>query len=423
MNDCKSFENALLSSIPYHFRSVVENSIKSFRESQILLKIISKALNIACHSIDGFDNTICAISIGSFGRLDGLHDISDFDILYIYDGGHDDNKIDLCHKLIKKVITDNKALSFDHRIEIENDTFDFSTSLAYPVLSRDELYLQENSTRVVQLLLEGRSILNDDLVLNLKEQFIQFSGYTTVRYALNLSQLRGLLESFRASCCGSMIGSSAHTIPIRPNNKILKLFVLREFFHIASLFSLVDLAVGITNNTCTIRDALKILSSPCILKISSFCDMVSPLGKMLRSLQASSKGELIDIIKKLATTIPDDELHGIKDIFLKGTEDPLISKLRTYSLIVQKKFDGLVNLLHDTDFLHIVDALPSDITTWMGDRNLRSVLSLRENLIVSTRKLATALRVVIKYISDITSIPYPEALLNLDLIIGYELRP
>ena len=65
------------------------------------------------------------------------------------------------------------------------------------------------------------------------------------------------------------------------NRKILKLFALREFSHLANLFALTEIAIARCAGSCTEADAKRILSSPSVLKIADFGDAVGSFANLL----------------------------------------------------------------------------------------------------------------------------------------------
>ncbi|MEJ1354255.1 MAG: hypothetical protein RPU52_08455 [Candidatus Sedimenticola sp. (ex Thyasira tokunagai)] len=206
MKDCRYFEDELLAGIPYRFRAHVEETLRSFQESKVMIQLISNAITSVSEVCEASEMPDIVLAIGSFGRLDGCARLSDYDIVYVYDGPFDEIRLQSIRQTIRKIVTDNKALTFDHREPIENGTFDFDASPAYPVLSLDELRENDNKIRILQILTEGRVILGEDKIAEFKSRELEGFGYTANKHSFDLTPLRDALSEMKNAFCTDFIG-------------------------------------------------------------------------------------------------------------------------------------------------------------------------------------------------------------------------
>src|SRR5512145_3218145 len=151
MRDCSVFEGQLLGGIPYRSRYSVENALRSFQASNVMLHVYSEAvLSAKPPQLDGRPPTV--IAFGSFGRMDGAPSVSDYDVLFLYQGPVSTTHSEALRAFARRIVQSNRALPFDHRDEIEGGTFDFAKSPAYPILSTTELLAEPQGVRSLQVL-------------------------------------------------------------------------------------------------------------------------------------------------------------------------------------------------------------------------------------------------------------------------------
>lgn len=419
MHDCNFFEQCFLSGIPYRFRMFTENALKASQESQVMLNLFGNALSSAMASTSlGLPN-LFMVAIGSYGRLDGASKYSDYDILYLYEGNKNNDFVVIIRQFIKEIIAGNKALLFDHREEIERDTFDFDTSQAYPVLSTDELFHDDYETRALQFLTEGRALCQPEAIDQLKKDMITKYGYTQNINELDFRKLTTALENLKNAFCTDIIGRLAASGRKLNNKKILKLFALREFFYIATLFSVSEIAIGISTNNFTIIESIRKMSSPSTLKVSSFGDPNSPMHVLLRNQIPEVLEEIIKILEPKIDQIP---LPG-RMVFKSSHDDPKeISYLRAISLSVIHKFNSLLKRLHDENFLNSIEEFEPDYTTWIGKRQFSHITKSREELIQSSKILASTIVEILTFISEATdNATFEDAIQTLNKIKYYEI--
>ncbi|WP_022664487.1 hypothetical protein [Desulfospira joergensenii] len=419
MRDCNNFEQCFLSSIPYRFRMLTENALKASQESEVMLNLFGNALISAKVSTSLDLPNILIVAIGSYGRLDGASKFSDYDILYLYEGNKDNDVVNIIRKFIKEIVIGNKALLFDHREEIENDTFDFDISPAYPVLSTNELFNEDYEIRALQLLTEGRALCQHEVVDQLKKDLITKYGYTQNINELDFRNLTNSLENLKNAFCTEIIGRLANSGRKLNNKKILKLFALREFFYIATLFSISEIAIGVSANNFTISQSIRKMSSPSTLKISSFGDPNNPIHALIRNQIPEVFDEIIKILEPKIDQIP---LPG-RMVFKSSHDDPKeISYLRAISLSVVHKFNSLLKRLHDENFLSSIAEFEPDYTTWIGKRQFSHITKSREELIQSSKILAITIVEILTFISEATDTgTFEDAIQTLNKIKDYEI--
>lgn len=423
MKDCRYFEDELLAGIPYRFRAYVEETLRSFQESKVMVQLFSNAVQAISSTHKQSEIPDIVLAIGSFGRLDGCASLSDYDIIYIYDGLRDDNRVSKIRAMIRKLVIENKALLFDHREEIETYTFDFDKSPAYPVLAVNELFESNNEIRALQILTEGRTIIGDERINHFKSKILDGFGYTNNIHSFDLTPLREALIRMKRAFCHKFIGRLKTENRKISNRKILKLFVLREFFYISSLFALTDIYISCAISQSSKADALRKLSAPSMLKICTLSDPNGNLGKLLSRNRPELRDEILRMLKKRIESIPPSIRCAIMDQISDPGEAELFPLLRALTLSVLNKYDSLLQLLHDHNFLSIIDQLEPDITTWIAKRNFKKILDRREEMIAAAKLLAISLKEILELENElITNLAFTLGVENLQEIVTYQLE-
>lgn len=363
------------------------------------------------------------VAFGSFGRLDGSVDVSDYDSIFVYPGARDDGCIDVVRGIITQVVSSNKALPFDHRAEIESRTFDFSASPAYPIISQDELLTLTHPIRSLQVLTEGRLVCPDGVLEETRSGLLSRLGYSDDRHTLNFTSLRSALNDVRREYCTSIIGRLCSDHRPLSNRKVLKLFALREFFYLATLFSTAEVSIAASTGTSTSGNAVNLLSSPSILKVTSFADSTGALSHLLHRIRPEARIELSRRVAQRVEAMSQAERIATTDTNVDTEESELDRNIRAVSLSPLSHYDALIQLLHDTRFLAQIDGLEPDVTTWMGFRQFDKILVHRQAMIGASKNLASMLKDILVFVRD-TGWRYPleEAIVSLDQIIDYDLQ-
>jgi hypothetical protein len=255
MKYCDEFERRLLAGIPYRFRQDVESILQSFHDSRVMLGVYRRAVESSSLSTHSMRSNLSVVAFGSFGRLDGSAALSDFDVVYLYRSSKDVKHVQEIRGLITEIIRHNRALLFDHRSEIEQNTFDFDKSPAYPVIATEELFGNDPFNRTLQVLTEGRVIYGDDQIAGLRKDLLEKQyGYTENVYSLDFSKLRQDLSNLTTVFCTTTI-KQLQGEKIKANNrKILKVFALREFFYLATLFAMTEIALAVGAQHSSVED-------------------------------------------------------------------------------------------------------------------------------------------------------------------------
>jgi len=414
MEDCVRYDRKLLDCIPYENRKSVENVLKSIQESHVMLKVVSNAFT--------YNNDFHFLNlsvIGSFGRMDGCVNISDYDILYLYEGDKDETKVVNIQKLITKTISENKALLFDHRNEIESEIFDFNSSPAYPILSFSEIreFLSSDKTRnrAIQIITEGRCISNSEKLMNLKIDILNKFGFSDTSTSLDFSLLINYLNELKNSYFSNIIDSLSKSSKKGKNIKILKLFSLREFFYLSTLFALAEIAIGVSNRRIKHDEALRILSAPSILKVTSYANPIGNFILLLRELPHSNQKEVTEIF------MLDDKQYKYNYLNNYYEKDMLINNILKQSLAVTSEFDTLLSYLHDPRYLTIIDKCGIDYLQWSTNPKLVALTKNRDRLINISKKYADSIIKSINILNDCSPMIFDEAIRILNLIKEYKL--
>ncbi len=318
------------------------------------------------------------VAFGSFGRLDGSSLLSDFDILFLYGGAPQPERIAECRALIQSIVKSNRSMLFDHRRAIEDGLFDFDKSPAYPILSTQELLDDHNELRGIQVITEGRAIRGTAEVQAVRHEILARKGFSENVHQLDLAPLRIALNRSKSSYCNGIIGRLAGDRGSLCNRKILKLFALREFSFIANLFALADVAIATAANIYSPMEAARILSAPSVNKIASFANPTGSFGNIVSSLALDVRKTLTELVAKWPRT--DDTPFSVDP-----TEPPLFAHLRVPVLAVLSRYDALLKLLHDEQFIEMIDRLDPVVTNWIGLRPFQRVITYRSELISGAR--------------------------------------
>jgi hypothetical protein len=348
------------------------------------------------------------VAFGSFGRLDGAPDISDYDVLFMYPGSPDRTIVESLRASIRDIVSGNRALPFDHREEIESGVFDFDHSPAYPVLSTEELRSAEHEIRALQLITEGRAITNGNQVRSLRSDLLRYFGLADNIYELNLAPFRKALDRMKVSYCTGIFGRlKAEHRPLS-NRKILKLFALREFCHLTTLLAAAEVAIAVSgaNLDADAPRIAQILSSPSILKVASFGDPSASLGNLITGVSPEVYRELLAIarshrerLQSSSGTRYDETVDG------NDGEADLFEQLKGLTLPVLREYDALIQLLHEPKFLGLIEPLEPDLTTWLGYAQFQKVLDHRASLISLTKRLASSLHEILNTVQLATRAP------------------
>lgn len=361
------------------------------------------------------------VAFGSFGRLDGDPAISDYDVLYLYPGRKNISNVRALQGYIRELVSTNKALPFDHRAEIESNKFKFDASPAYPILSTDELRKTIAAVRQLQMLTEGRAINEPAKVLETRKTLLESLGYTDNLLALNLSPLRDSLDSFKGSYCTQFLGSLHASAHPRRNRKILKLFTLREFSYLSSVFSVADIAIATSSRAAPLEGLVQMLSAPSVLKIASFADESGSLATLFHTLPPPLKQELREIIRDHVKAISPDKLVGMPKL-TDGDADLFFTGIRLLVLNILHVYDLLLYRLHDKSFLAQIDLRGPDVATWIAVPPFPSILASRAQLIAASRALAASLCDVLECVARRKHCPaVADALLSLQRVREYQL--
>jgi hypothetical protein len=339
------------------------------------------------------------VAFGSFGRLDGATEVSDYDTIYLYEGPRDSEQEVALRELIRNIVRSNQALLFDHRAAIEDGTFDFDSSPAYPVFAADDIVKPDAEGRAVQLLMEGRCLRSPTLHSAIAATLVRNFGYTDSIHGLNLSSFREALSRLKKAYCHGVVGRPSDSHLHLTNRKILKLFALREFSYLANLFALTEVAIWVSVRMSSPTVAVRATSAPSILKIACFGEARGALAALLEARPPAVKQAATEVAETYISKLP----KGVTGVFgsspVDADEDPFIAKVRVLTLNVLRNFDSLLELLHDLEFLEAIDALAPDVTNWMSLQQFNSVLDRRQQLIDSAKTLAAALSEILRIVS------------------------
>jgi len=405
-------------SIPYAEHGSIRNVLAAYGESSTMLGMCVRAVErIVLPGVD--KGTICIVAFGSVGRLDGVLQVSDYDTMFIYPGGKDQDTVDSLREAITALVTTNSAMPFDHREEIEARTFAFDDSPAYPVVSQTELLSAIQLPRTLQTLTEARVIAGRDAVDSMSKRLLaERYGFANDRHSIDLRLLRDDLARLKTAYCREVCGRLTQRPRSLGNRKILKLFALREFHYLATLFALAELAIIVQARADeqVLGLALTLLSSPSFLKVASFADPAGTLNRMFlssRSLMAECSTSLARHAGRPAGT-------GIENPSGGPSHDRSVLSL---IMDVLRPYDHLLEMVHDPDFLAEIEKFEPDVTTWMAHPVFKRILQHRGQLMSASSKLAEALLDVLGVLEqDVGCQAIDEAKITLDLIRTYELE-
>ena len=421
MRHCQHFESRLISSVPYHTRYGVETTLQSITASRVMLGNLQAEVKHSFTKVKNADEII-VVAFGSYGRLDGHVAVSDFDLVFIYDGDPSEREIARLRKVIRSIVTWNQCLQFDHREAIEKQRFDFDSSPAYPVVSANELRTESQKIRALQLLTEGRIIHGDCKGTVLRHALLRQWGFSQDPTQLNLGRFRAALNEFRDSYCNGVMCKRKTDRWKLTNRKALKVFALREFSYMATMFALAETALAVAVGSCPEDQAVQLLSSPSVLKIASFSSPRGALANILEHVSPQLRNRAITVLKQHI-----DELRGTKGFTGEVAEvDPaegaIFAFLRALTLPVGIKYDALLSLLHSAEFMTAIDELEPDITTWLGEKSFQRILSIREEMIAASIRFAKALNDVLELVESGAHLILGDARAALEEIKGYTLR-
>jgi hypothetical protein len=424
VSNLQSLERQLLAVIPYRFRYEVEAILRAFQQSHVMLDIYAQALAVAkLPLIKGKPVCPMAIAFGSFGRLDGATNISDYDVMFLYPGGADRARVSALRSLFRELITSNQALLFDHREAIEKDKFDFDQSHAYPILAVDEIKKQENQIRALQILVEGRCLLSAERFAPMTEDLLAVFGFSNEIHSLNLSPLRAALNQQKSNYCNGVIGGLKARRNALTNRKILKLFALREFSHLANMFALTEIAVAVSSKSCTPSSSVRMLSAPSVLKIASFGSATGPLANLLGGIAPTAKQAATAIVEEYVKKLPRAVVQSFGGFSTEVDEDRFTVNIRILALNVLRCLNALFELLHNPAVLKDIDRLGTDVTTWMTYAYFPKIITWRQELIEASKHLSLALSHILDRVDQTTGCPALEdARISLREITEYKLE-
>ncbi|MFT3880277.1 MAG: hypothetical protein QM703_11525 [Gemmatales bacterium] len=395
MLELDQYHDRLRTSIPYRYRYEVESILRAFHHSHVMLEVYTQGLKSILNTEEFAAFNPVVIAFGSFGRLDGATNISDYDIMFIYQGKKDGKNIELSKKLIRRIISSNVALNFDHREAICNGSFAFDASKAYPIISEDELtgaisHDKDTEVRALQILTEGRCLNNEESYIVIANKLLSYFGFSNNIHKHNLVELKNALTRLKTEYLNGVIVRISQHGGKMTNRKLLKLFSLREFTHLANLFSLAEISLSVANRQGTVSDAIKVLGAPSILKIASFADGNRPLGVLLSGLAPEVKRDAGQIAESYIRALPREvaELYfrpGIAD------EDSLSTNIRVLAINVLRRFNDLLGLLHDHEFLGKIDKYEPVYANWVILKPFQSVMRYRNELVENAKTLSKAL--------------------------------
>ena len=405
--------------IPGAEQGSVQNALMAYHDSRLMLEMYSRALN----SINLRDNrkepTPSVVAFGSFGRLDGSVQMSDYDVMFLYPGATDAKATTAIEAAITELIFYNKSFPCDHRVEIEAGTFDFGKSLAYPILSEAELWAIGAESRALQIITEARVIRQREWVSEQASRLLsERYGYAGDRHSLNLGPLRDGLAGLKTSYCTEVYGRLSEEGRPLTNRKIVKLFALREFHYLATLLSVAEsaIAVGAHADGDAVGRARRLLGAPSFLKVASFADPAGTLGCAVPS--GGSLGEqCAQCLAQHTDKLSRPDLGSALP-----TSSP-IDSIRALVLSVLRPYDRLLGLLHDTAFVKLIDEHKPYVTTWMMDPRFRQITKSRDDLIANAKSLARALLDLIDILSqEIGCRALDEATATLEVVEAYRLE-
>lgn len=362
------------------------------------------------------------IAFGSYGRLDGNTAVSDFDFIFIYQGSRDDATVASLRNVVRNIVSSNQCLQFDHRDKIENGGFDFSASPAYPVISEEELLSEAATGRAVQVLTEGRIVHGDGLGTRSRHDRLKAWGFSPDATLLNLTKLRQALNGFKDSYCnGVMCRRTADGWKLT-NRKALKVFALREFSYLATMFAIAETAISVATGNCGEDTAVQLISSPSALKIASFSSPRGALAYLLEDIGVPFRNDIVQKLRAHIDAVPTEDRVAPGAIEVDPGEGQLFGFLRELTIPVIIKYDALLSLLHNPEFMRHVDTFEPDITTWLGNRNFQRILTYRGEMVKAAIRLANALADVLDMIERRAHPIIADARAALDEVKAYKLR-
>ena len=328
MKDCRFFEQRLLSCFPYQNRNGIESTLQSVNASQVMLDVFQSAVNYSLRQTNLSAEEIAIIAFGSYGRLDGHTAVSDFDFAIIYSGKEDSQRIENLRGLVKKIVLSNQCLLFDHRDKIESDDFDFSRSPAYPILSTSELTSDALSIRALQILTEGRIVQDGGIGAKCRIELLSSWGFSQDATRLDLSKLKTELNKFKESYCEGVMCRRVDDRWKLTNRKVLKVLALREFSYIATLFAVVEITLAVAAGDCEELDAIRVLSSPSILKIASFLSSRGALAHHLERIGLPVKTEICRVLRSHIDIAQSEKKANFNDLNSEPREGEILSLLK-----------------------------------------------------------------------------------------------
>jgi hypothetical protein len=405
--------------IPGDEQGSTQNALMAYHDSRLMLEMYSRALDAINLRDDSREPTPSVVAFGSFGRLDGSVQMSDYDMMFLYPGAMDAKTTTAIEAAIAELISYNKSFPCDHRAEIEAGTFDFGESLAYPILSEAELWANEAESRALQIITEARVVrghawMGEQVSGLLSDCY----GYAGGQYSLDLAPLRDGLARLKTSYCTEVYPRLIEERRPLTNRKILKLFALREFHYLATLLAVAEsaIAVGAHADGDAVGRARRLLGAPSFLKVASFADPAGTLGCAVPS--GGSLGE--QCAKCLAQ---HTEKLSRPDLGIALPSSSPIDSIRALVLSVLRPYDRLLGLLHDSAFVQLIDEYKPYVTNWMIDPRLRQIGADRDALVDNTKHLARALLDVIAILSqEMGCRALEEAKATLEVVEAYSLE-
>jgi hypothetical protein len=421
MKDCERFKRSLQNALPYTVRHSIEHTISAFDASHTVLRLMATAVEAAISSAaSGTD--LHVVAIGSFGRLDGQADISDMDAIYLYDGPSQKRKSIKTQEMICGLVSKNQCFRFDHRRELEAHKFDFEASFAYPVIGTSELTNKTSNNRAIQLITEGRVLRHRDTVDSLRMKLLKGFGYEEVITDLDFTALRAALAQFKDSYCDAVIALKGKHKWDLTNRKILKLFALREFSYLATLFAVAEISLRVAMGIDDKHPPIATLSAPSIIKIASWSSPFGVFAEVLQRQGAAALNEITGVLKAGLTSLPKlDEAFAQQQV-AEGNDPVVFRYLRAYIVPILVKHDALIDFLHNPDILASFDKYEPHLTTWIGKPQFQRVFSKRQQMIDALKAFATQLKAILPILENQGLIIH-EADAALAEVVSYQLRP
>jgi hypothetical protein len=130
------------------------------------------------------------------------------------------------------------------------------------------------------------------------------------------------------------------------------------------------------------------------LKIASFSSSRGALTRAFETIGPTLQNEILRRLKTHQQSTPAVDRLMVPEV--AGPDQGQIhAQVRSLALPVLAKYDALLALLHDAEFMARMDLLEPDITTWLGHRSFQKILQHRSQMIDGAIRLAQALRDVL----------------------------